>query len=161
MIITTGWLKKIQGVPAIEPEQSCSCIKLKKKQAKTVKLSFLWSDFRSECAHDCTKRVVVGCVDRPTCYVLGHSMSSNCSAVWSVPDLWASLMEKSWIGTALIECKVTPKTFRGDLKPDGDIHRLTRRGDPLSFWGRSGSVQIMLDTKVLQNAAGPSFRSIC
>ena len=50
----------------IEPEQSCFCVK-KKKQAKTVKLSILWSDFRTECAHHCTSRVVVGWVDCPTC----------------------------------------------------------------------------------------------
>ena len=58
--------------------------------------------------------------------------------------------------------KVTPKKFsRGDLKPDGDIRRLTWRGDPLSFRDRSGSVQIILDTNLLQNAAGPFFRSSC
>ena len=61
-------------------------------------------------------------------------------------DLDVSLSTVSWT----FYPKVTLKKFsRGDLKPDGDIRRLTWRGDPLSLWGRSGSIQIMLDTNVL------------
>ena len=41
-----------------------------KKSKQNKKRSILWSDSRTECR---TSRVVVGWVDRPTCYILGHA----------------------------------------------------------------------------------------
>ena len=69
MILSTGWLKEIQGVP-LNLNKAFLCEK-KSKQRR-------WS------GHDCTSRVVVGWVD---CQVLGHSMSpSNCSAARGVDE---------------------------------------------------------------------------
>ena len=60
MILSTGWLKKIQGAP-LNLNKAFLCEKSKQRR---------WS------GHDCTSRVVVGWVD---CQVLGHSMNSNCT----------------------------------------------------------------------------------
>ena len=67
MILSTGWLKKIQDVP-LSLNKAVLCEK-KSKQRR-------WS------GHDCTSRgVVVGWVD---CQALGHSINSNCGAVRGV-----------------------------------------------------------------------------
>ena len=108
--------------------------------------------------NDCTSRVFVGWFDRPSCWVLGHSMNSHCSAVWSVDCEHHGRRSINSVQHWLSE-KVTPKKFsHGDLAPDGDIRRLNWRGDPLSS---SRSVPIMLDTNVLPNSTSPSFRSSC
>ena len=57
MILSTGWLKEIQGVP-LNLNKAFLC---EKKASKDDGVD-----------RDCTSRVVVGWVD---CQVLGHSMS--------------------------------------------------------------------------------------
>ena len=129
----------------IEPEQSCSCVK-KSKQRR-------WS------GHDCTSRVVVWWVDYPTCQVLAHSMNSSCSVrgVDCEHHKDGEVVNQQIYSTDWAKSH-TKEVFSRRPEAGGDIRQLLKRpGEEI----RSRSVQTMLDTRLLQNAAGPSFRSSC
>ena len=81
------------------------CVKERAKWRETVcseenRLCQKLALVRTECAHNCTSRVVVGWVDCPTCQVLGHSMNSNCGAVGTVDcEHHGRRIHKNWYST--------------------------------------------------------------
>ena len=117
MIICTEWSKSF-------PLNLNKAVHVwKKKQAKTIKLSILWSDFRTRmwCATMCTFRPMDGMCTwlHITCcrqmgwssnLLLGHSMNSNCSAVRSIDCEHHGRRSYKSVQHWLSE-KITPKKF--------------------------------------------------
>ena len=127
-----------------------ACFKIEKPPNSAER----FRSFHIKYAHDCSSRVGVGLVDRWTCSVLGHLVKSY--------RLWLRQTENSKLGTTLIERKVTQKISRRDLKQDSDVRRPSP-GKEIHLLPEAAPdpSQIMPDTNLLQDAAGPFFRSRC